>query len=158
LSVRPGSSLAISAHLFPSRPWASTRIASSSPVQLALLIDGLRWLCQRSRHCLPMRPTRCDAISAHLFGPYSCTSCASRAASSGVHGPLTSSGSSTLCHRCMHCPPLSPANSSATFFHSTPDPCCCCACTASRSISSCPPPPHTHTHGQRRPSDITSHR
>mmetsp|Transcript_25691 Transcript_25691/g.86164 ORF Transcript_25691/g.86164 Transcript_25691/m.86164 type:complete len:258 (+) Transcript_25691:404-1177(+) len=53
LSVRPGSSFTISDHLVPSRATASTMVLSSSSLQGAFCRSGLRWLCQRSRHCLP---------------------------------------------------------------------------------------------------------
>ncbi|TNN82534.1 HBS1-like protein [Liparis tanakae] len=33
-----------------------------------------RWLCQRSRHCLPIRPFRCLAITDQRLAPYFCTS------------------------------------------------------------------------------------
>ena len=54
LSVRPGRRFAISLHLLPSALCASTMICSSSAVHGPLLIVGSRWLCQRSRHCLPV--------------------------------------------------------------------------------------------------------
>jgi hypothetical protein len=38
---------------------------SSSTRQGDLLMLGFRWLCQRSLHCLPMRPGRWDAIKDH---------------------------------------------------------------------------------------------
>ena len=59
LSVRPGRCLAISAHLFPCSLCARCRVSSSSSVHGSFLIDGSSWLCQRSRHCLPLRPGRC---------------------------------------------------------------------------------------------------
>lgn len=78
LSVRPGRRLAISDHLLPSSLWASDIIRSSSSVQPFLFIQGSKWLCQRSRHCLPLRPgipawARRSAIAAQLFVPYSVT-------------------------------------------------------------------------------------
>ena len=45
LSVRPGSTLAISAHRFPNLWWASRMLRSSLSVHGALLICGFRWLC-----------------------------------------------------------------------------------------------------------------
>lgn len=56
LSVRPGRSLAISAHLLPSCLCASISMLSSSSDHASFLIEGLRWLCHRSRHCLPILP------------------------------------------------------------------------------------------------------
>ena len=47
---------------------------SSSWVQEDFFTSGLRWLCQRSRHCLPMRPCRCLAMMDQRLGPYLCTS------------------------------------------------------------------------------------
>ena len=48
-------------------------------------------------------PRSSSAILDHRFGPSAVTSLMIRASSSGVHGPLTSSGLSTFCHRCRHC-------------------------------------------------------
>lgn len=42
---------------------------SSSAVHCSLRTAGLSWLCQRSRHCLPMRPLRCDEMNDQLCGP-----------------------------------------------------------------------------------------
>lgn len=56
LSVRPGRSLAISAHLLPSCLCASINMLSSSSDHASFLIEGLRWLCHRSLHCLPILP------------------------------------------------------------------------------------------------------
>jgi hypothetical protein len=55
-----------------SRAQCSRRIElalSSSAVHESFLMSGLRWLCHRSRHCLPLRPGRCRAICAHFFVP-----------------------------------------------------------------------------------------
>lgn len=49
-------------------------IWSSCSVQALFLIFGLRWLCHRSRHCLPMRPLRWRAITVHFLAPYLLTS------------------------------------------------------------------------------------
>ena len=62
--------LAISAHRLPRTWWDSRMVRSSRSVQGALLMCGLRWLCHRSRHCFPMRPGRCDAMSDQRFAPY----------------------------------------------------------------------------------------
>mmetsp|Transcript_29747 Transcript_29747/g.71887 ORF Transcript_29747/g.71887 Transcript_29747/m.71887 type:complete len:242 (+) Transcript_29747:431-1156(+) len=56
LSVRPTRHLLISAHRFPNLAWASAMMASSSSVHPPLRMSGLRWLYQRSLHCLPSRP------------------------------------------------------------------------------------------------------
>lgn len=66
----PGSILAISAQRLPRTLWASQIILSSSSVQHDFFTSGLRWLCQRSRHCFPSRPFRCLAISVHCLVPY----------------------------------------------------------------------------------------
>lgn len=70
LSVRPGKSFAILAHWFPTRLCASTMTLSSSSVQAVFFMPGFRWLCHLSRHCLPILPLRCRAMSVHFFGPY----------------------------------------------------------------------------------------
>jgi hypothetical protein len=56
LSVRPGSILVISAHLLPCAVWARKSTHSSWGIHSTLRMLGFRWLCQRSRHCLPSRP------------------------------------------------------------------------------------------------------
>lgn len=68
-TYRPGRSFAIVAHLLPRRSWASMMMRSSSAVHCSLRTAGLSWLCQRSRHCLPMRPLRCDEMNDQLCGP-----------------------------------------------------------------------------------------
>jgi len=52
------------------------RMRSSSSVQLSRLIEGSSWLCQRSRHCFPLRPGRFEAMAAHL-----CDECHTRSSS-----------------------------------------------------------------------------
>jgi hypothetical protein len=74
LSVLPWSILAISAHLFPSRVCAKNNIHSSPKVQSVLTILGLRWLCQRYRHCLPSLPFMNFAMKDQRCGPYLLTS------------------------------------------------------------------------------------
>jgi hypothetical protein len=49
LSVRPGSRLAISAHLFPSSSCAARMVRSSSAVHGVFFISGFRWLCHLHR-------------------------------------------------------------------------------------------------------------
>lgn len=99
LSVLPGSNLAISAQRLPISKCACKIILSSSSDQARLLIPGPKWLCQRSRACLPMRPGRASAIKLHLFGPYWATSCFTFSSSSSVQGPLCRSGFNTFCQR-----------------------------------------------------------
>ena len=48
LSVRPGSCLAMSAHLVPTCWTSSMMSCSSSSVQSSLLTDGHKWLCHLS--------------------------------------------------------------------------------------------------------------
>ena len=58
LSVRPGSIWEILDHLVPYCSTSAMTLASSSGVHSSLLTVGHRWLCHRSRHCLPTRPSR----------------------------------------------------------------------------------------------------
>mmetsp|Transcript_6373 Transcript_6373/g.21123 ORF Transcript_6373/g.21123 Transcript_6373/m.21123 type:complete len:218 (+) Transcript_6373:910-1563(+) len=85
LSVRPGMSLTISAHFVPCSATACRISRSSSSVKFSFFTSGERWLCQRSRHCLPTRPGRCCAIWDQEEGPYWATILSSLASSSGVH-------------------------------------------------------------------------
>lgn len=93
LSVLPGRYLAISVHLFPSLACIRSRISSSSGVHSALRRSGRSWLCHRSRHCFPVRPTSREATSRHLRGPFSRTCCAIAASSAGVQGSRRGSAS-----------------------------------------------------------------
>ena len=77
-------------------------LRTSSMLHGPFLMLGSRWLCQRSRHCLPMRPGRCLAIADHFCGPRSVTSVRIFSSSSVVHGPLITCGSRTLRQRCRH--------------------------------------------------------
>jgi len=65
-------------------------VASSSAVHASFRIAGSSWLCHRSRHCLPLRPGRYLAISAHRLAPStprcSATSLRTVSSSSCVHG------------------------------------------------------------------------
>ena len=74
LSVRPASCLAISAHLFPNRRCDARSASSSAALQSVLVMFGSSWLCQRSRHCLPVRVGSCAAITDHARVPCSPTS------------------------------------------------------------------------------------
>jgi len=53
LSVRPGNSLAIMAHLFPWTLWDAISLSSSSSVNGLLLIRGSNWLNHLSRQLFP---------------------------------------------------------------------------------------------------------
>mmetsp|Transcript_34300 Transcript_34300/g.80909 ORF Transcript_34300/g.80909 Transcript_34300/m.80909 type:complete len:221 (-) Transcript_34300:645-1307(-) len=92
LSVRPGSSRAISAHLFWNLACASMRIWSSSADHASFLTLGSSWLCHRSRICLPLRPAISAASAAHAIGfPGTvnlATSFVTSSSSSLVHGHL----------------------------------------------------------------------
>mmetsp|Transcript_21215 Transcript_21215/g.54330 ORF Transcript_21215/g.54330 Transcript_21215/m.54330 type:complete len:259 (-) Transcript_21215:176-952(-) len=88
LSVRPGMSLTMSAHLVPCAATASMMARSSSGLKLSVFTSGHRWLCQRSRHCLPTRLGMPIAIRDQLAGPHWATSSRSLASSSGVHADL----------------------------------------------------------------------
>ena len=68
-SVRPGKSFAISLHRFPNTSCASNTTWSSTSVHSPFLIAGSRWLNHRSRHCFPIRPCSCAAITLHLTLP-----------------------------------------------------------------------------------------
>mmetsp|Transcript_19212 Transcript_19212/g.48906 ORF Transcript_19212/g.48906 Transcript_19212/m.48906 type:complete len:458 (-) Transcript_19212:212-1585(-) len=118
LSVRPGSALAISAHLLPTLACSASSFSSSSGVHASFRMPSSSWLCQRSRHCLPMRPGRCEAICDHFLGPSSSTRRITVSSSSFVHGPLTSAGLSTLDQRCAHCTSVLSRKCEFTFFQS----------------------------------------
>lgn len=70
----PFRRLAIKAHLLPSCACASMMIRSSSGVHPSLRTVGLNWLCHLSRHCLPIRPFKCEEINDQLCGPNFSTS------------------------------------------------------------------------------------
>mmetsp|Transcript_10265 Transcript_10265/g.29298 ORF Transcript_10265/g.29298 Transcript_10265/m.29298 type:complete len:307 (-) Transcript_10265:9-929(-) len=98
-------------------------------------MDGSRWLNQRSRHCLPMRPGSSAAMTLHLMfpTPWARTMSETMRSSSSVQGPLCRPGRSTLFQRCRHCTSdLTGPRSSATFFQFFA-PCCS---TMARSLSS----------------------
>ena len=118
LSVRPGSIFAISAHLFPSLSRASRRIRSSctrtarvsggecdkvgipagaggkaghtSSVHGPFLMDGSRLFIQRSRHCLPARPSIIPATTDQFRVPYLFTCHPRRSVSAAVQRLLRS--------------------------------------------------------------------
>ena len=92
------------------------RINSSSRLQVFFFIFGFRWLCHLSLHCLPILPGRCSAILVHFWGPFSYTSLKTRASSSILQGPFTSSGLRTFCHLWRHCTSVRPSRHSAIFF------------------------------------------
>ena len=65
----PGSSLEMLAQRFPSIFWARQMTRSSSAVQLLFFTVGFRWLCHRSRICLPLRLCMCLAMSDQRLVP-----------------------------------------------------------------------------------------
>ena len=92
LSVRPGSFLAISAHLLPSDRCSFMMMPSSFAVHGPFLMPGLSWLCHRSRHCLPLRPLSFAATVAQLPGPCLRTIAATLRSSSWVQDFFTCGG------------------------------------------------------------------
>jgi len=74
LGVMPGSSLAISDHLFPYCFCADTMTSQSDSDILRFEMSGSTWLIQRSLHCLGSLPWKWDATSLQLRCPYFCTS------------------------------------------------------------------------------------
>lgn len=88
LSVLPTIALAKSAHRFPWTLWWRKRSQSSSSLQGAFLISGLRWLCHLSLHCLPSLPGRLAAIEVHFSGPNLWTNLNNNKSSSSVQGSL----------------------------------------------------------------------
>ena len=86
LSVRPGNIFVISAHLLPCAVWAKKRIHSSWGFHSSFLMLGLRWLCQRYRHCLPNLPSTNLAMKDHRWGPYFSTNFRTRLSSCSVQG------------------------------------------------------------------------
>mmetsp|Transcript_31721 Transcript_31721/g.94279 ORF Transcript_31721/g.94279 Transcript_31721/m.94279 type:complete len:200 (+) Transcript_31721:537-1136(+) len=86
LSVRPGMSLTISAHFVPCSATACRISRSSSSVKFSFFTSGERWLCQRSRHCLPLRSGISSAICAHCCVPFAPTKSLSLWSSSTDHG------------------------------------------------------------------------
>ena len=86
LSVRPGRTLAISAHRFPITWWCKNSNQSSYSFHADFLMAGFRWLCHLSRHCLPSRPGKWIAMEVHFWGPNLSTSFNRSKSSSSVHG------------------------------------------------------------------------
>ena len=90
--LRPGSFLAISAHLGPISAYKRSMVSSSSRLKGALLRTGLTWLCHLSRHCFPVRLPSREAMTTHFSAPSSFTRASKRRSSEGVHGPLIGFG------------------------------------------------------------------
>ena len=66
-------------------PPSSQRRARSRAHHASLRMSWSRWLCQRSRHCLPVLPGKCCATSVHDRVPCACTSCRTSASSALDH-------------------------------------------------------------------------
>ena len=86
LSLRPSKRFTISDQRVPISATAWAIMMSSIVVHFDFLIWGARWLCQRSRHCLPVRPGTLLAISVQVFVPMLSTTPTSIRSSSAFHG------------------------------------------------------------------------
>jgi hypothetical protein len=86
LSVLPGSIFVISAHLFPCAVWARNNTHYSWGIHSIFKMQGFRWLCHLSRHCLPSLPATNLAIKDHLWGPYLSTNFLTRLSYSSDQG------------------------------------------------------------------------
>ncbi|KAM1776439.1 hypothetical protein ACFX11_043252 [Malus domestica] len=69
LSVRPLSSRAMVAHLFPNRAWARIMVSSSSGLKGRCSTSGESWLHHRRRQDLPDLPGIDLLISDQFLGP-----------------------------------------------------------------------------------------
>lgn len=92
LSVRPGSFLDISAHLFPCTLCNKNSIHYYSYDHSSLFIDGSKWLNHRYRHCFPWRSGKYLAICVQFLGPILPTKSTISWSSSLSHGFLMSLG------------------------------------------------------------------
>ena len=92
LSVRPGRYFAMSAHLLLYSTCSSMSLQSSSADHGSLRMSWSRWLCHRSRHCLPVRPGRCAARTDHLRVPWPSMARSRSSSSAGDQAPLTCVG------------------------------------------------------------------
>lgn len=86
LSVRPGRAFVILAHWLPIARCMVMIMRSSSSVQSPFLIPGFRWLCQRSRHCLPVRSVSISAMLVQLPVPWTLINRRSFSSSDDVQG------------------------------------------------------------------------
>jgi hypothetical protein len=94
---------------------------------------GGRGGAYRSRHCFPFRPDMSCAMRLQCLEPILPTSSLSFASSSGFHGPLTTLGLRTRCHRWRHCVGDLPGTLAAICFQFLPP----FAATAFLRTSSC---------------------
>ena len=133
-SVRPGRILEISHQRLPKCFCASNKTRSSSPDQSPRLMTGSKWLNQRSRHCLPIRPGSLAAMALHLTSPVFCeTISLTILSSASLHAPLWSPGFSTLFHLCKHCTSVRVGPSNLAIFFQFLAP---CSLTITRSAAS----------------------
>ncbi|KAG9453526.1 hypothetical protein H6P81_006430 [Aristolochia fimbriata] len=95
LSVRPGRSLAMAAHLFPWAAWAEMITSSSSSEKGRCCTEGLNWLHHRSRHDFPDLPGTPALIADQFLGPCCVTSFLNTSSSSGLHDPFIRSPNPT---------------------------------------------------------------
>lgn len=116
LSVRPGTHLAIKAHLLPNLILIKKYLKcayiiawSYYSVHLSFFISGLRWLCHLYRHCFPILPGRFCAIRLQFLAPFWPTNEKTKSSSYFVlnnqiftQGPLISLGFKTFCHLWRH--------------------------------------------------------
>mmetsp|Transcript_44438 Transcript_44438/g.139021 ORF Transcript_44438/g.139021 Transcript_44438/m.139021 type:complete len:454 (+) Transcript_44438:203-1564(+) len=145
LSVRPGSSLTMKAHLVPCSRTLSKMTRSSSGDQPPLRTSGQRLLNQRSRHCLPARSTppraeRAEAMLAHLCAPSRATSSVRIASSSAAHDPLVLLSPSPPSCSAFATPSFSPGSGSSVSSPEPPPNFTRAAAVASASASSESPP------------------
>mmetsp|Transcript_24129 Transcript_24129/g.72408 ORF Transcript_24129/g.72408 Transcript_24129/m.72408 type:complete len:218 (+) Transcript_24129:82-735(+) len=163
-SERPGRSLEISHQRLPKLACAWKSVWVSWASQSPFLMEGSRWLYQRSRHCLPRRPIMrfldgsgsgssgsgfwsLAAICAHLMTPsadsrcMACTASTTILSSSTVHLALLRPGRMTLVQRWRHWMSVRTVPSfSATRFHFLgPSTSTICSSRASSSLVHLPP-------------------
>jgi hypothetical protein len=100
LSVRPGISWVIMAHLLPSTVCARKSTHSSELDHWFLLMLGLRWLNHLSRHCLPIRPGTCFDITDQRCAPNLSTNLISNRSYSSVQDFFLLFSSLWGCWRC----------------------------------------------------------
>lgn len=86
-----------------------------------------------SRHCLPIRPGRYEAMTDHFIAPCCSTRSSTFRSSSSVQGPLVRLGFSTLFQRWRHCTCDLPGRYDAIIFQFRAS----CAATARLRLSSC---------------------
>lgn len=84
----PGNSFAISHHLLPILFCAAIKVSSSASLHGVFFTLASKWFNHLSRHCLPILPETCSAITLHFFAPNSFTNLAKSWSSSGDQGPL----------------------------------------------------------------------